>query len=268
MPGGADLYYEEHGRADAPPLILSSGLGGSAAYWRPNIADLARHFRVIAYDHRGTGRSDRALPEHVTLADLGADMLALMDRLGIARAAIIGHAIGGMAALEAARAAPERVERIVIINGWARLDPQTARCFDVRLALLRHAGPAAYLEAQPLFLFPPDWLSEHDAALRKESEHHLAHWPGDAAMEKRIAAARRFDAMPWLHHVVSPVLAISAADDLLVPWRNAQALVQALPQSVHRHFDWGGHALNVTASQRFNRDTLDWLTSGAAPIGS
>ncbi|WCT79630.1 pyrimidine utilization protein D [Novosphingobium humi] len=268
MPGGADLYYEEHGRADAPPLILSSGLGGSAAYWRPNLAALSRHFRVIAYDHRGTGRSDRTLPAQVTLADLGADMLALMDRLGIARAAIMGHAIGGMAALEAARAAPERVERIVVINGWARLDPQTARCFDVRLALLRHAGARAYLEAQPLFLFPPDWLSEHDAALREESEHHLAHWPGDAAMEKRIAAARSFDAKPWLYHIASPVLAISAADDLLVPWRSSQALVEGLPHAVHRHFDWGGHALNVTAHDRFNREILDWLTSRTAPVGS
>lgn len=268
MPGGADLYYEEHGRSDAPPLILSSGLGGSAAYWRSNLAALSRHFRVIAYDHRGTGRSDRALPERVTLADLGADMLALMDRLGITRAAIMGHAIGGMAALEAARAAPDRVDRIVIINGWARLDPQTARCFDVRLALLRHAGARAYLEAQPLFLFPPDWLSEHDTALREESEHHLAHWPSDATMEKRIAAARSFDAAPWLAEIAAPVLAISAADDLLVPWRNSQALAQALPHAVHRHFDWGGHALNVTASDRFNRDILDWLTSGATPFRS
>lgn len=268
MPEAAGLYYEEHGRADAPPLILSSGLGGSAAYWRPNLAALSHHFRVIAYDHRGTGRSDRALPERVTLADLGADMLALMDRLGIARAGIIGHAIGGMAALEAARAAPERVDRIVIINGWARLDPQTARCFDVRLTLLREAGARAYLEAQPLFLFPPDWLSEHDSALREESEHHLAHWPGDATMEKRIAAARAFDATPWLGMIDSPVFAISASDDLLVPWRNSQALAQALPHCVHRHLDWGGHALNVTASDRFNRDILDWLTGGATPFRS
>jgi aminoacrylate hydrolase len=268
MPEAAGLYYEEHGRPDAPPLILSSGLGGSAAYWRPNIAALARHFRVIAYDHRGTGRSERALPDQVTLGDLGADMLALMDGLGIARTGVIGHAIGGMAALEAARAAPERMERIVVINGWARLDPQTARCFDVRLTLLRKAGAAAYLEAQPLFLFPPDWLSEHDAALREEALHHLAHWPGDATMEKRIAAARAFDAAPWLGAITAPVFLVSAADDLLVPWRNSERLAQGLPHALHRYYDWGAHALNVTAPEPFNRDILGWFTSEAPPFRS
>lgn len=266
MPEAAGLYYEEHGRPDAQPLILSSGLGGSAAYWRPNIAALAGHFRVIAYDHRGTGRSDRALPEVVTLGDLGADMLALIDALKITRASMIGHAIGGMAALEAARMAPERVDRIVVINGWARLDPQTARCFDVRLSILRHAGPRAYLEAQPLFLFPPDWLSDHDADLREETEHHLAHWPGDAVMEKRIAAARAFDASRWLDAVGSRVFVVSASDDLLVPWRNSAGLAAALPHALHRHVDWGGHALNVTASELFNRDTIAWLTNGATPF--
>lgn len=261
MPQAAGLYYEEHGRPDAPPLILSSGLGGSASYWRPNIAALAGHFRVIAYDHRGTGRSDRALPDRVTLGDLGDDMLALMDALGVARASIIGHAIGGMAALEAARAAPDRVERIVVINGWASLDPQTARCFDVRLTLLRKAGAAAYLEAQPLFLFPPDWLSEQDGALREEAVHQLAHWPGDAVMEKRIAAARSFDCRDWGAAVMAPTLLVCASDDLLVPSINSARLQALLPDARCIVSSWGGHAVNVTDPAAFAGDVLDFLRS-------
>jgi aminoacrylate hydrolase len=142
MPDAAGLYYEEHGRPDAQPLILSSGLGGSAAYWRPNIAALAGHFRVIAYDHRGTGRSDRALPDSVALGDLGADMLALMDALKITRASMIGHAIGGMAALEAARMAPERVDRIVVTDGrgWTRKRRVVSMC-DCRFCAMPDRAP-------------------------------------------------------------------------------------------------------------------------------
>ena len=265
MPEAAGLYYEEHGASDAPVLLVSSGLGGSAGYWAPNLAAFAAHFRVIAYDHRGTGRSERALPGDLSLADLGADMLALMDALGIAKASFMGHAIGGMAALELARRVPDRVERLVVINGWTRLDPQTARCFKVRLTLLREAGVEPFLEAQPLFLFPPDWLSENDGRLRAESATHLAHWPGDAVMEARIGAARCFDASDWIGEIACPVLAVSAADDLLVPWRNSLALAQAVREGAHLAYTWGAHAVNASAPDPFNRDVPAWLTGKALP---
>ncbi len=69
MPETAGLYYEEHGRADGVPLILSAGLGGSGNYWLPNLDALARYHRVVLYDHRGTGRSDQ--PGSGTGARLG-----------------------------------------------------------------------------------------------------------------------------------------------------------------------------------------------------
>ena len=129
------LYYEEHGAAGAPPLILSAGMGGSGKYWLPNLPELAARFRVILYDHRGTGRSDRTVTPRIE--SIGDDIRLLMDALGIEKASILGHAIGGMGGLHLALDAPERVDRLVVVNGWGRLDPYTARCFDARLALLR-----------------------------------------------------------------------------------------------------------------------------------
>src|SRR5205085_965108 len=95
----AGLYYEEHGPADGPPVILSSGLGGSGAYWTPNLPALAERHRVILYDHRGTGNSDRALPPALDVEDMAEDVLALMDGLGIGRASLVGHAAGGVMGL-------------------------------------------------------------------------------------------------------------------------------------------------------------------------
>src|SRR3954471_2606671 len=99
MPEAAGLYYEEYGHPEGVPLILSAGLGGSGNYWLPNLDALARYHRVVLYDHRGTGRSDRALPEHVTVAQMGEDLLALIDALDVERAHIVGHAAGGVAGL-------------------------------------------------------------------------------------------------------------------------------------------------------------------------
>ena len=183
MAHAAGLYYETHGAEDAPPLILSSGLGGLASYWKPNISALAEHHHVITYDHRGTGRSDRTLPDTVTVDDFADDILALMDALDIERARIVGHAAGGVAGLALALKAPERLVSLVVVNGWAKADPHFLRCFEARLNLLRHSGVEAFLRAQPIFLYPANWISEHCAELDAELPHQIADFPGIATME-------------------------------------------------------------------------------------
>jgi aminoacrylate hydrolase len=150
----AGLHFEEHGPAGAPPVILSAGLGGTGGYWRPNLAALAAGHRVVLYDHRGTGRSDRALPAGLQVEDMADDVVALMDGLGLDRAHFVGHAAGGLIGLQLAVQAPQRLRSLVVVNGWSRLDPHFARCFEARLALLRDTGPRAYLRAQPIFLYP------------------------------------------------------------------------------------------------------------------
>ena len=154
MPTAGGLHYELHGPPDAPPVLLSPGLGGSARYWAPNLAALAKHHRVIVYDHRGTGLSGRTVPGDLTLEALARDMVGLLDALDIAAVTLIGHAIGGMAGLALALAQPERLARLVVINGWAKLDPHTARCFDTRLALLRDSGRGRICMRSPCSCIP------------------------------------------------------------------------------------------------------------------
>jgi len=264
MPHAAGLYYEAHGPGDGPPLILSSGLGGSAAYWQPNLAAFAAYYRVILYDHRGTGRSDRALPETISVDDFADDILALMDSLGIARASVMGHAAGGLAGLALALKAPDRLDRLIVVNGWAKADPHFLRCFEARLALLRDSGPEAYLRAQPIFLYPADWASEHSAELDAELPAQLAQFPGVETMEKRIAALAGFDASDRLGEIATPVLVVGARDDILVPSRAAEALADGLPNAGLGMPDYGAHACNVTYPDNFNDFILAWL-SGELP---
>ncbi|WP_336963155.1 pyrimidine utilization protein D [Sphingobium aquiterrae] len=257
----AGLHWESHGPQDGVPLILSAGLGGSGRYWLPNVPALVEAgYRVILYDHRGTGRSDRALPDVVTVDDLADDMLALMDGLGLPSAHIMGHAAGGVAGLALALKAPERIDRLVVVNGWARPDPHFARCFDARLAILHGAGAEAYLKAQPIFLFPATWISQHHEQLEEETRHHLAHFPGAATMEKRIAALRAFDIGYRLGDIGVPLLALAAKDDMLVPY-TASHFVKEVPGAVQALMNWGGHACNLTDPQAFTRLVSDFLRS-------
>ena len=259
-PDAAGLYYEVHGPDDAPPLILSSGLGGSADYWKPNLRALGSHFRTIVYDHRGTGRSDRALPDTVTVEHLAADILALMDALELPKAHLIGHAAGGVAGLALALSAPRRLGKLVVVNGWSSPDPHFLRCFAARLALLRDSGPEAYLRAQPIFLYPAAWISEHSAELDAELPHQLATFPGSETMEKRIAALASFDVSDKLEELSTPLLALAAKDDMLVPWTASEAF-DAAPYASTASMSWGGHACNVTDPGTFNLLVLDYLRS-------
>lgn len=259
MPQAGGLHYEVHGEANAPAVLLSPGLGGSASYWAPNIAALAQRHRVIVYDHRGTGRSAREVPGDLTLEAIGQDIVGLMDALAIPAATLIGHAIGGMAGLAVALSDPERLARLVVINGWAKLDPHSARCFDTRLALLRDSGPRAYLHAQPLFLYPAQWISDHHAALADEEEAMLAHFPGAEMVQRRIAAARRFDVEKRLSAIRVPTLVVVSEDDMLVPPAQSERLAAGIPDAQLARMATGGHACNVTRAEHFNMWLLDWL---------
>lgn len=260
MAKAAGLYYEIHGSADAPPLILSSGLGGSATYWAPNLPALAAHFHVIAYDHRGTGRSDRALSDTLSVEDMASDMIALMDAIGIVRVHCIGHALGGAIGVETA-IRTGRIDRLVVVNGWRSLSPHTRRCFAVRLALLHGAGERAFLEAQPLFLYPPDWIAAHDEDLTTDLEHHLAAFPGVETTARRIAAVQAYIPDPAGLAALERLLVIATRDDFLVPFATALDLAKPVTHARTATFAWGGHACNVTDPDNFNRVVLAFLRS-------
>ena len=260
MADAAGLYYELHGREDGEPVVLSPGLGGSAGYWTPNCAALAEQYRVILYDHRGTGRSDRALPDHVTVDQMGDDIALLLDALGVGQAHIVGHAAGAIAGLCLALRQPERVRSLVMVNGWARPDPHFARAFDARLALLRHVGVAAYLRAQPLFLYPASWNSEHATALDEEAAIQLEHFQGVENLEKRVVALRDFDVDARLGSLAVPALGYAAKDDALVPWTLTCEMVVKAPGMEPLFVDYGGHACNVTEPERFHDAVLEFLS--------
>jgi aminoacrylate hydrolase len=250
------------GREGGEAVLLSAGLGGAAAFWAPQLPALEPGFRVIHADHRGTGANREPLPEGYTIAHMARDALEVLDAAGVARAHILGHALGGLVALELARMAPERVGRLVLVNAWAKADPHTARCFDVRLGILDAQGPAAYVAAQPLFLHSAEYASAHHAKILGEIAHGTAHFQGEDTLRKRIAALRAFDATADLARITAPALVAAAKDDLLVPWTASQRLAAGLPNATLWLTDHGAHAFTVERPEPFNTALADFL--GAA----
>lgn len=263
-PGRADgLHYELH--SDGPDdsrdlVILSAGLGGSGAFFAPQMAALTARFRVVLYDQRGTGRSDRGLPSPYAVTDMARDIATIIDALGEPSAHVVGHAAGGLAGLQLALDRPEQVLSLTVVNGWSRPDPHIARCFRTRISLLNDSGPEAYVHAQPLFLYPADWISENAARLAEEEVHHLAGFQGRENMLARINALLVFDIDDLLGGIACPVLVSASADDMLVPSLCSRRLAERLPLATLDVAPWGGHAFTVTVPDAFNATLIAFLS--------
>lgn len=260
--GVADgLWYEVHeGQAGADSVLMSAGLGGSAAFWSPQMEALTSQFRVILYDHRGTGRSDRSLKPDHSVAAMAEDIITVLDATSTANAHIVGHAAGGNAGLQLALDHPERLDKLVVVNGWSRPDPHVARCFSARTRLLEAFGPTAYVEAQALFLFPPDWISQNDALLKTQEHHHIQNFPRIDVMLARIGALLAFDIDERLGEISQPVLVAASADDMLVPPLLSRRLAEGLPNATLDVVPWGGHAFTATVSGAFNARLVAFLS--------
>ena len=272
----ADLSFIEqkvgglHTKRSGPPtgeaVLLSAGLGGGGDYWRPQLATQTRRFQAVLYDHRGTGRSAREpLPSPYTVTHLAEDLRLVLDGLGIEAAHIVGHAAGGIAGLELARLAPGRLRSLTIVNGWAVADPHFRRCLEIRRDIYRAGGAAAYLKAQPLFLYPAAWISETLADLDAQAAHHAVDFQSEATLFARMAAVESFDIRAALPVIQVPTLLVSSLDDMLVPSRASRTLAAGLPNASLVEMPWGGHAVNITQSDPFNEQLLSFLSHHQGP---
>ena len=245
----------------AATVLLSSGLGGAAAYWAPQLPALREQFRVITYDQAGTGRNPGVLPDGYSIGDMADEVLAILDASETPACHFVGHALGGLVGLDLATRAAGRLRSLTVVNAWAKADPHTLRCFEARLTLLQHAGPAAYVRAQPIFLYPATWLAAHEDRLRVEDEHGVAAFQGEDTLRRRVGALMAFDATPVLGSIGLPTLAIAARDDVLVPATQSERLAAAIPRAELQVAEWGGHSINVTSPDWFNTVLRCFLTT-------
>jgi aminoacrylate hydrolase len=255
-----NVHFDVHGPDDAPSVLLSSGLGGTAGFWQPQMsALLGAGYRVITYDQRGTGRSPQTLNEPYSIQQMALDVIAILDTSNTASCHMVGHALGGLVALQLALNAPTRLVSLVLINAWSKPNPHSARCFDSRLTLLAAGGAKAYVAAQPIFLYPATWCVANQQRIDDEVAHGTAHFQGEANLRARISALRAFDIDSRLGEITLPVLVSTAQDDILVPWTCSERLAQAISLAELDKFALGGHGHNVTKADRFNASLLDFL---------
>lgn len=253
---GAKLYYEESGFG--APLVLIAGLGGTLAYWKAQIDEFSKSFRVIAFDQRGTGKSI-AESEDCTLDLLAQDLIGLLDALDLQEVSALGHSTGGMLLQVAAIRHPERFSRLVLYGSRGGTDAFTRTAMGMRLALLRSGGIEPFVRSTPIFLYPSWWIRENEVMLDGTIELAIRNAPSPKVTENRILAVLQHDQLRDMHGITQPTLIVCALDDFLTPPYYSQELASLIPNAYLRHVEKGGHACSQTNPQAFNQVVTSFL---------
>jgi pimeloyl-ACP methyl ester carboxylesterase len=220
-PDGARIAYEVRG--EGAPLLLIPGQANDHHWWDPVVDGFAAAHRTIAVDHRGTGDSDAPDTGYATEA-FAADMAAVLDHLGVDRAAVYGTSMGGRVAQWLAARYPERVGALVL--GCTSPGGRNAveRSADVRRSLASR-DPDANRRALLDLMYTPAWLADHPGPYTTLGDPRMpAH-----ARRGHLTASARHDAWDALPGIAAPTLVVHGADDLLNPTANAPLLADRIP---------------------------------------
>jgi aminoacrylate hydrolase len=241
----ADTSLHVVRRGSGPPLLLLVGLGGRADFWAGTIDHFADRFDCISFDHRKCGDS---LPSDIrtTVAVMAADALALLDRLGIEKADIVGHSLGGAIAQHIAVHAPERVNRLVLSASWAGPHPAFLALFDLRKQVLQKCGPAAYMLQGNLLGNPGWWAMAQHEAMHAGIAARLASFAGIEIEMERMDAVTGHDLRDVVGTITAQTLVICARDDAITPLPLSEELARLIPGARLDVLVAGNHFAPVT----------------------
>jgi 3-oxoadipate enol-lactonase len=262
---GVSLYWEEQGSGE--PVILVPPGTRSAAVWKPcQVPELSKRFRVITYDQRGIGQSEGPKTKY-TVPLLAADLMALLDVIGIRRAHVLGHSIGGRVALQTALTWPDRVRSLMLCatgSGGARGSRGTLSPDGVEQLV-----KAAYRGRTEKELGEDNWdqfftpaFQRDQSELLKELAPQLSNQHHDVGILLRYLDARgEWDVTGQLHEVRVPTLVVVGTDDTASNHvETSTMLARRIPGATLRTIEGARHGFFQERPEETNRILMDWLT--------
>jgi 2-succinyl-6-hydroxy-2,4-cyclohexadiene-1-carboxylate synthase len=251
------------------PLLLLHGFTGGATTWSPHLAQLALGFHTIAPDLIGHGRSDVPPdPARYRMERCVADLLALLDALGVERADVLGYSMGGRVALHLAAAAPARVGALVLESsspGIADPAERAARiAADEALAdEIERAGLAAFVERwERLPLFASQAVLP-EVVLERQRAQRLRNDPRGLANSLRgMGAGRQEPLWDRLAALAAPTLLIAGELDAKYCAITSH-MAAALPNARTAIVPNAGHAVHLEQANAFVRNVLEFLNSAS-----
>jgi 3-oxoadipate enol-lactonase len=267
---GIKISYEIAGEGE--PLFLVHGFGSKKESWIAQFPVLSKHFKVIRFDNRGAGKSDRPKGTY-TMEVFADDIKGLMDYLGLEKTNIAGWSLGGMIVQNFVLKYPEKVKKVVLINtnyGFPdedgplvyknmRLEEEKQKKMDYVKAWWDAARTGYYIkfrkemEANPSKKWYGLWSADD---LIEES---IIDTPTVEDIETQAYALKTHDTFDRLKTIKSPTLIITASHDRLTPRSSMEEIHGQIPNSKFIVIDKAGHSSPLEKAPEVNQAIIDFL---------
>lgn len=255
IPDGTRLYYETSGEGE--PLLLVNGQGLDHTSWDGLRNDFTSQYRVIVYDPRGTGQSDKPSEPPYSTRGFAQDAIALLDRLNISRAHVYGYSMGGHVSQWLGIDHGERISALVLsatTPGAAHGVPRTA---DIsKIWDTPPANPQEAIAMIPPLFFSPAWIAMHPDVVKE-----LLQVPPLPAYARKLhsQASAEHDSWDLLPTINTPTLVIHGSQDQLNPTANAPLLAERIPGAELSLVQGGRHGYHVEFREEVSRIVKEFL---------
>lgn len=254
-----NMYYEIHG--DGKPLILIEGLGTTFWIWFKQLPVLKNYFKVIVFDNRGVGKTDKPDIEY-SIKMFAEDLIGLMDYLNIEKASLFGISMGGFIAQEVAILYPNRVEKLILCStnfGGPNIVPMDSEVLKFMLGGGSSDRDEKGITKGVEFSFYKDYIQNNIEEIMQ-----ILKWKEEAPQPKyaylrQVYAGANFNEEERISSINVPTLIIAGREDRVVPYQNAVLLHNKIKNSILKIYDGAAHLVNIEKADEVNREIIEFL---------
>ncbi len=256
---GATFAYFEAGQPEQPSVIMIHGFGATKENWLRFAAPFQPHYHVVALDLAAHGESAVDLVPSYHVVEQAAFVVRVMDKLGIAKATLIGNSMGGAIAAAVGALHPERVSRLVLISpaGFqdvaSELDQQVAQGRNPLIA----NSPEEFVDLVDFATSRPPYIP--DAILQVQGEKAAARAALNAQIFEHLQQDRRSPLNQQFSNIKAPMLILWGEEDRAINVGNLAAWQAALPQAQTQVYSGIGHVAMIEIPKQSAQDALAFL---------
>jgi 3-oxoadipate enol-lactonase len=255
---GTRIHYEVTGKPGATPVLMIQGLGASKNAWNLQRIAMATRFRIISFDNRGAGRSDKPIVPF-TLEQMAEDAIAVLDAAGIETAHVVGASMGGVISQIVAVKHPHRVRSLTLVctacrnhpwrqellQSWAKTAEEKGMIEVGKEAAQWVMSPRSFRRLVPAFT----WMGPLAALRPRHSFVSQIH----------AILNTREDLVDQLSTITAPTMVIVGNQDILTPRGDSEEIAERIPNAELVVISGAAHGLMMEHSSTFNKILIEFL---------